>query len=165
LLRSFWRGEYVWHAMPMAWAPADWFYLISSFVMVTAFIVQLVGSWRSKTSLQQLAESQSLLLFLTSVLFMAAISLLFDFHDCVNPSREHPFFISGRIISGSLLPFALMYVAGIEFLFRPIRKWVPAGAGLACVLLLITAAEIHVRRPVFSSPYNFFALRIWQQTR
>jgi hypothetical protein len=111
--------------------------------------------------MQRLTESQSLLLFLTSVLFMAAISLLFDFHKCVNPSREHPFFVSGRIISGALLPFVLMYVAGMEFLLRPIRKWRPAALALACLLVFITIAEFQVRRVAFSSPYNFFALRAW----
>jgi len=159
LIRSFWRGEYVWHARPMNWPPADWFYLLSSIAMVTAFTVQLFLRWKNKTSLQRLIESQSFLLVLASVLFMAAISLPFDFQKCVNPSREHPFFVSGRIISGALLPFVLMYVAGMEFLLRPIRKWSLAAPVLAFLLLFITITEFQVRRAVFSSPYNFFALR------
>jgi hypothetical protein len=163
LVRSFWRGEYLWHGKPMTWPPADWFYLLSSFVMVTAFIVQLIREWKDKTLVQRLTESQSLFLVVASVLFMAAISLPFDFQKCVNPSREHPFFVSGRIISGALLPFVLMYVAGMEFLLRPIRKWIPAAPVLACLLVFITITEFQVRRDVFSSPYNFFALRTWQQ--
>ena len=163
LVRSFWRGEYVWHAKPMSWPPADWFYLLSSVVMVTAFAVQFFRRWKNKTPLQQLTELQSLLLVLTSVLFMATISLPFDFHQCVNPSREHPFFVSGRIISGALLPFVLMYIAGMEFLLMPIRKWIPAAAVLACLVLFTTITELQVRRPAFSSRYNFFALRTWQQ--
>lgn len=163
LVRTFWRGEYVWHAKVMSWPPADWFYLLSSVVMITVFAVQMFRRWRNKTAMQQLIESQSLLLVLTSVLFMAAISLPFDFHQCVNPSRDHPFFVSGRIISGALLPFVLMYVAGMEFLLRPIRKWIPAASVLACLLLFITVTELQVRRVAFASPYNFFALRTWQQ--
>jgi hypothetical protein len=163
LIRSFWRGEYVWHARPMNWPPADWFYLLSSIAMITAFTVQLFLRWKNKTSLQRLIESQSFLLVLASVLFLAAISLPFDFQKCVNPSREHPFFVSGRIISGALLPFVLMYVAGMEFLLRPIRKWSLAAPVLAFLLLFITITEFQVRRAVFSSPYNFFALRTWQQ--
>ena len=161
LVRTFWRGEYLWDGKPMSWPPADWLYLLSSVAMVAAFTVQLFRGWKNKTLMQRLTESQSLLLFLTSVLFMAAISLLFDFHKCVNPSREHPFFVSGRIISGALLPFVLMYVAGMEFLLRPIRKWRPAALALACLLVFITIAEFQVRRVAFSSPYNFFALRAW----
>jgi len=34
---------------------------------------------------------------------------------------------------------------------------------LAFLLLFITITEFQVRRAVFSSPYNFFALRTWQQ--
>jgi hypothetical protein len=147
----------------MNWPPADWFYLLSSIAMVTAFTIQLFLRWKNKTSLQRLIESQSFLLVLASVLFMAAISLPFDFQKCVNPSREHPFFVSGRIISGALLPFVLMYVAGMEFLLRPIRKWSLAAPVLAFLLLFITITEFQVRRAVFSSPYNFFALRTWQQ--
>jgi len=163
LVRSFWRGEYLWHAEPMSWPPADWFYLLSSVAMLTAFTVQFFRRWKNKTLMQRLTESQSLLLVLASVLFMAAISLPFDFQKCVNPSREHPFFVSGRIISGALLPFVLMYVAGMEFLLRPIRMWIPAASVLACLLLFITIAEFQVRRSAFLSPYNFFALRTWQQ--
>jgi hypothetical protein len=163
LVRTFWRGEYVWHAEPMSWPPADWFYVLSSVVMIAAFTAQVLRRWRDKTPAQQLTESQSLLLVVTSVLFMAVISLPFDFHQCVNPSREHPFFVSGRIISGALLPFVLTYVAGMDFLLRPIRKWIPPAAVLACLLLFITVTELQVRRVAFSSPYNFFALRSRQK--
>jgi tetratricopeptide (TPR) repeat protein len=162
LVQRFWRGEYVWHAKAMSWPPADWLYLLSSLIMVTAFAAQLLRGWKKKTPVQRLTESQSLFLVLASVLFMAVISLLFDFHTCPSPSREHPFFVAGRIISGALLPFVLIYVAGMESLLRPIRNWLPA-AVLSCLLVFITITEAQVRRAPFSSPYNFFALRSWQQ--
>jgi len=165
LVRSFWRGEYLWHGHPMSWPPADWFYLLSSLLMMVAFAVQLFGHWNNKSLMQRLAESQALLLVVASVLFMAAMSLPFDFQKCVNPSREHPFFVSGRIVSGALLPFVLMYVVGMESLLRPIRKWIPPAAVLACLLLFVTITEFQVRWVAASSAYNFFALRTWQQER
>jgi hypothetical protein len=160
--QSFWRGEYLWHKQPMRWPAADWFYLISTAVLVVVFIVQSFRKQEGRTFTQRFAGIQSLLLVSTSVLFMAAISLPFDFHQCFYPSREHPFFVSGRIISGALLPFALIYVSGLEFLLAPIRKRVPPAAILACVMLFITVTEFQVRRVAFSSPNNFFSLIAWQ---
>ena len=159
----FWRGEYVWHLQPMRWPVADWFYLFSSAVFIVAFAVQGIRNWKDSTFAQRFAEIQAPLLVITSVLFMAAISLPFDFHRCFYPSRGHPFFLSGRIVSGALLPFALMYVSGMEFLLKPIRKRVPPAAVLACLMAFVTITEFSVRQAVFSSPYNYFGLSRWQR--
>jgi len=113
--------------------------------------------------LQKLAGFQVLFLVASSVLFLAAISLPFDFHDCAYPSRLYPYFVSGRIISGALLPFALIYAGGLELVVNLVRKWVPPVAVLAFLMLFITVSEIQVRRAVFSSPYNFFALSGWRR--
>jgi hypothetical protein len=163
LVHSFWRGEYVWHMEPMRWPFADWFYLASSSVMIMVFAVHFFRKSKSGKGMQRFTGLQTLLLVFASVLFMAAISLPFDFHDCVYPSRERPFFVSGRMISGALLPFVLIYVSGLELLLRPIRKWVPPAAVLACLMVFITFSEFQVRRVAFSSSYNFFAIRAWHQ--
>jgi len=164
LTRTFWRGEYVWHGQPMRWPPADWFYLLSSCLMVLVFTLQYFRRRKHSRFIERFAEFQVLFLVLASVLFMAAISLPFDFHDCFYPSRAHPFFISGRIISCVLPPFALIYVSALESLLRPLRKWISPAAVLCCLLLFISITEFQVRRNVFSSPNNFFAFRAWQQS-
>ena len=164
LVRTFWRGEYEWHGIAMAWPTADWLYLLSTVVIGTAFAVRVLRTFKKPPVQQRLLEWQTLVLVLGSVLFMAAISLPYDFHRCPNPSREHPFFISGRIISGALLPFAIVYVAGIESLLRPFRKWIPPAAVLGCFLLFISISEFRIRRVAFASPHNFFALRKWQRS-
>ncbi|MFZ0481171.1 MAG: hypothetical protein WAL71_18675 [Terriglobales bacterium] len=161
----FWRGEYVWHMQPMRWSVADYFYLISSAVLAVVFGVQVFRKWKDSTLAQRFAEITAPLLVITSVLFMAAISLPFDFHECFYPSREHPFFLSGRIISGALLPFVLIYVSGLDYLLKPIRKHVPPAAVLACLMVFITITEVSVRQAVFSSPYNYFALSRWHRGR
>jgi hypothetical protein len=158
LTRSFWRGEYVWHGVPMRSATADWFYLVSSVVLVATFVFNFVSPRREASSLQKLADAQALFLVAASILFLAVISLIFDFHDCQYPSRLLPYFVSGRIISGAMLPFALMYACGLELVLHRFHKWVPPVAVLACLLLFITASEWRVRRVALSSPYNFFAL-------
>jgi len=68
-----------------------------------------------QTSLQRLIESQSFLLVLASVLFLAAISLPFDFQKCVNPSGNTHSLCSDALSLALLLAFVLMYVAGWNF--------------------------------------------------
>jgi hypothetical protein len=96
--------------------------------------------------------------FLASVGFFALLSIQFDFGSCVNPSREHPYFASGRLMSGALIPFAILYVYGLERLCRRL------GAGRLSLLILIvimavvTTSEIIVNRVAFASEHNWFHL-------
>jgi hypothetical protein len=163
LTENFWHGEYGWHAMPMRYLVADWFYMISSALMILIFAADLVRRRRSLPDIQSWAALESLFLVGSSVLFLATISLAFDFHEHGYPSRLYPYFVSGRIISGALLPFVLMYASGLEVVTRCFRRWIPSVAVLACLLLLITISEIRVRSTVFSSHYNFYALSGWSR--
>jgi hypothetical protein len=130
---------------------------------VALFVLDFVSRRRAISPLQRLAGFQAAFLVASSVLFLAVISLPFDFHDCAYPSRLYPYFVSGRIISGALLPFVLIYASGLELVTNRLRKWVPPVAVLACLMLFITVSEIRVRSVVFSSPYNFFALSGWRR--
>jgi hypothetical protein len=141
---------------------ADRFYVISSAVLLALFTVGFLARQKSISPLQRLIGFQALFLVASSVLFLAAISLPFDFHDCQYPSRLYPYFVSGRIISSALLPFVLLYAIGLERLTSTFRKWVSPVAVLACIMLFITISEIRMRSVVFSSPYNFFALSGWR---
>lgn len=161
LTRTFWHGEYLWHGHWMRSPGVDWFYVFSSALMIVIFAVDFWLKRRAIVSLQRFAGLQALFLIFSSVLFLAAISLLFDFHDCIGPSRLHPFFINGRIISGALLAFTLIYACGLEVVANCFRKWVPPLAVLLYLMLFITISEIVVRKQVFYSAYNFFAISTW----
>jgi hypothetical protein len=159
LIPMYWRGEFFWQGNPMRWQVADAFYLGSSYLMVVGFVLYL---WRDRRKLHRsaaLGNYLSLYLVLASVLFLAAISLPFDFHQCYYPSRAYPYFVSGRIISGSILPFALIYLVGFEYLWAPIRKYVHPIFPLLSICIFILVAEIATRATVFHSHFNFFALR------
>ena len=52
---------------------------------------------------------------------LALLSIQFDFGNCINPSREHPYFTSGRLLSGALIPFAVVYVYGVSWVCRRIN--------------------------------------------
>jgi len=90
---------------------------------------------------------------------MAAISLLFDFQECVYPSRAWPYFISGRIVIGALLPFAVLYLSGFEVLMRPVRKYIHPIIPLLLICFAITWVEVTLTATVFQSHFNFYALR------
>jgi hypothetical protein len=161
LTRSFWHGEYLWHGHWMRSAAADRFYVFSSALMIVIFAVDFMFRRKVISPMQRLAGLQALSLVAGSVLFLAAISLPFDFHDCLVPSRLHPFFINGRIISGAILPFVLIYAIGLELIADRLRKWIPPGVILLSVMAFITVSEFVVRRPAFNSAYNFWALSAW----
>jgi hypothetical protein len=157
-VQTFWRGEAGWHRELMRLVTTDWFYVFSSFVLILIFLVHFIVRWRAASPVQRLAGFEAGLVVFGLLSFMAVLSVLFDFDGCFYPSSRHPFFVSGRIISGAMLPFALMYVSGLEVAVRPVRKWIHPAVVLGLVMLLITVSEILVTRPVFSSAFNFFAL-------
>jgi hypothetical protein len=161
LTRTFWRGELIWHGLRMSSPIADMFYVLSSLVLVVVFGVTSLMQRKDTTSLQCLAAIQAFLLMAGSVLFLAVISLCVDFHDCEYPSRVYPYFTSGRIICGVLLPFVLIYANGLRLVTNWLSRWIPPIAVLSSLIFVITAFEIRVRSVAFSSPYNFFALSSW----
>ena len=158
LTRSFWNGEYVWHGIPMRSRGADIFYLLSTAILFCVVVVFLIRHWKMLAFLPRFALGQCLFLVVSSILFLAAISLPFDFHGFQYPSRLHPFFVSGRIISGVLLPFAFIYARGLEIILEQSRRWISPTIALALLLLFVTGSQVWIRRAVFHSPYNFLSL-------
>jgi hypothetical protein len=104
---------------------------------------------------QRQAISIAALSFIMSVGFLALLSIQFDFGTCINPSQAHPYFTSGRLLSGALISFAVVYVYGIAYLFRRINSAVPM-AVLALIIVFVTTSEIITNYGVFASEYNFF---------
>jgi len=156
LITSFWRGEVKWHGQPLSCPLADRFYAISSLALLGAALLGL----REKGSLstfQRQAIGIAALGFIASVGFLALLSIQFDFGSCINPSRAHPYFASGRLLSGALIPFALFYVYGIDWLFRRINPALPLLI-LGVILVFVVTSEIMVNRVVFTSEHNLFHL-------
>jgi hypothetical protein len=155
LIASFWRGEFMWHARTIGWKGMDMFYVISS---LGFFLVAVVSLLRKQTT--DAAEAQRRALWIAAVSFIAAIvflgflSLQFDFGSCINPSRERPYFFQGRLMSGAMIPFALLYVYGLHRLLRAVPALVlPA---LATIAMAITISEFFANGVAFASVYNWF---------
>jgi len=154
LIASFWRGEASWHGQPLRLRGADGFYAVSSLLGLAAAMAGL----RKQTGLsgfQRQAFGSAILVFLAGVVFLALLSIQFDFGNCINPSREHPYFTSGRLLSGALIPFAVVYVYAVSWVCRQISPALPLIA-LGLIVVLLTSSEILVNRVVFLSEHNWF---------
>ena len=154
LITNFWHGEVRWHGRPLSWQVADGFYAISSLLLLGAAIVGL-RKRAGLSTFQRQAIGIAVLSFVISVGFLALLSIQFDFGNCINPSRSHPYFTSGRLLSGALIPFALLYVYGISSLLRrasAVLQLVVMGA----IVVFVTTSEILIDRVVFASEHNWF---------
>jgi hypothetical protein len=89
---------------------------------------------------------------------LAMTSIAFDFGNCAAPSRDFPFFVAGRLASGALIPFLLLYLHGLDRIFPRAQRSRPQLLILAGLVLLLIISEIKLTRPVFSSEYNWFHL-------
>src|SRR5439155_14070054 len=149
LTTRFGRGEAKWHGQSLSWPIADGFYAISSLTLLGTARLGL----RKKDGLstfQRRAIGIAALGFIASVGFLALLSIQFDFGNCINPSRAHPYFTSGRLLSGALIPFALFYVYGIAYLFRRTNPAV-ALTVLGGIVVFVTTSEIITSSAVFVS--------------
>jgi hypothetical protein len=156
LMTSFWCGEVKWHGQPLSCPVADSFYAISSLVLLVAALLGL-RKGAGLSLFQRQAIATAALGFIASAGFLALLSIQFDFGNCINPSRGHPYFASGRLLSGALIPFALFYVYGIAWLFRRINAVLPVLV-LGVILALTVTSQIVMNRVVFTSEHNLFHL-------
>ena len=164
LMARFWRGEVEWHGERFDWQIADWVYVISSLVFIAAAIPGLRKQF-GLSAFQRHAIAVAILTVAAGIAFLGLLSIQFDFGSCVNPSRSHPYFTSGRLLSGALIPFALSYVYGICCLCRLATSrfrqahWIAtasAFAVLGAIIVFSQVSEILNTRPVFSSEHNWF---------
>ena len=155
LIASFWRGEFVWHLQRMSSAVADAFYAISSAIVILGTGVLLLRR-QSKQNDQRLILWVALLSFLSLVAFLALLSISFDFGNCTYPSREHPYFTSGRLLNAAAVPFFLLFVYVIDrFGSWTKQQWL-RWTLLAATVLVLVVSQLQVNAPAFSSRYNFF---------
>jgi hypothetical protein len=164
LIASFWRGEVEWHGEKFHWQIADRLFAISSLVFIAAAILGLRKHFALST-FQRQAIAVAILTVAAGIGFLGLLSIQFDFGNCVNPSRSHPYFTSGRLLSGAMIPFALSYVYGISCLgrlatsrFRQVR-WLDTAfplVVLGAIVVLSQTSEIFITRQVFASEHNWF---------
>ena len=136
----------------------DVFYIVSSTLFLAIFFVGNIAR-RGRTNAEtHLAAIFCLLMFAISVATLILASISFDFGIDCYPSRQSPYLTSGRLIMGTVVPFLIMYLGGLELLLNRLR------IGFARLLLLIIIADLMViseitySMQVFESQYNWFHL-------
>lgn len=154
LIASFWRGEFIWHGQRMATGWSDSFYcIVSTIALAIAIMLLCLGR---RFAPHRAALWFAVLSFASLVGFLILLSIRFDFGQCPYPSREHPYFISGRLLNAAALPFFLILAYAIETIgdwtkSAPVR-WILLGA----IAVLALISQVSVNAPALSSRYNFF---------
>ena len=155
LMTSFWRGELTWHGQLLTWGPADGFFVISSLLLLACSIVGVLKPV-AISSFQRQAIGVAISICVAGILFLALLSVQFDFGNSPGPSRAHPYFTAGRLLTGTLIPFAVCYVYGLTVLLRPAKSTVLPLAIIAGLAVFVTVSEIGTNRVVFVSEHNWF---------
>ncbi len=158
LLATFWQGEFLWHREPLAWPIANLVYVLAT---LGSLALVLAGRFGQTTEPQRQALRFALTGFLASAGGLALLSVMYDFGNCFYPSRAHPYFTSGRLALGALVPFMLLFVFGMD---RALGRLGTRAKFLvlAGMILLMLASETATDWPVFSSSYNWFHLEVAQ---
>jgi hypothetical protein len=154
LTKTFWRGEFIWHNRVIASVFMDGFYVISSGVFLLALIFDKSRSDRSCRT----ALAGSLFVVIVSVAFLAVMSMRYDFGSCDYPSVAKPYFTSGRLIAGAILPFLFLYTDGLHRILSKLRCASALLFVVGIIVVAITVSEIVLSWSVFANLHNWFHL-------
>ncbi len=156
LMATLWQGEFMWHHQPLALPVVNTLYAVLSVVFVGMALVNLSPGFKAVTGPQRRALWFGFGCFAAGVAFLGFLSIIYDFHNCFYPSREHPYFTSGRLIGGALIPFLLLFVFGMDRVLAPVKRAWARPLALIAMLLFMLVSEIVTDWPVFPCQYNWY---------
>jgi hypothetical protein len=156
LLATFWQGEFLWHRQPLALPVVNAIYAILSIGFVGVAVAALLSRSTGVTGPQRQALWFGFWCFVSAVAFLGFLSIIYDFQDCFYPSRAHPYFTSGRLMLGALIPFLLLYLFGMDSALSRIKNRWAKPLALAGLILFMLISEISINRMMFSNAYNWF---------
>jgi hypothetical protein len=158
LVETFWRGELAWQQATLAHPAADDLYVAATAVCLGLAALGLRGP---RPRGERIAEGAAWVAVLGAVAILGWLSVYFSYGPTTNPSLARPWFENGRLVAGAQVPFALLFVRGIErgaaWLPEP---WRERAVWMVLTALLVSASvsEAILTAPVVGSPYNFFHL-------
>ena len=156
-LSSFWQGEILWQRKPLAIPALNWFYVLLTLALLLCVLVALLRRQDCFSAAQRTAAWFGFACLAAAFAFFALLSVKYDFQDCFYPSRAHPFFVSGRLMLGMLIPFLILFAAGLDQALKKFALPVKFIL-LAALLLFMLASEITVDWKIFPNEYNWFHL-------
>jgi hypothetical protein len=154
-MQTFWRGEFVWHLKRIASPIADTFYSVSSMILL---ISSAVATWKRRSRGHGIVGGAVWASVLLSLAALALLSVWFEYGTSFYPSQKEPYFTSGRLIAGALIPFLVLYIDGIAFLVERFSRVTGPLVFVGLTSLLMTVSEVALTREVFQSPFNWFHL-------
>ena len=156
LMATFWQGEFLWHRQPLASPVVDTIYAISSVGFVSVAVIALLARSTDAIASQRQALWFGFGSFIATVVFLGFLSIFYDFRDCFYPSGAHPYFTSGRLMLGALIPFLLLYLYGLDrVLSRVKNNWIRPLV-LAGMISFMLISEILIDWRLFPNAYNWF---------
>ena len=155
LTNTFWRGEFIWQDKIIASAFMDGFYVISSGCF-PAFPLFLGKG--GLTGLVVLPCRLLCLFWYRWYCFLAFMSMRYDFGTCIYPSVDKPYFTSGRLIAGVILPFLFLYIDGLHRILSKLRCASALLFVVGIIVAVITVSEVALSWSVFACPNNWFHL-------
>ncbi|MDR3456534.1 MAG: DUF2142 domain-containing protein [Verrucomicrobiae bacterium] len=154
-LATFWQGEQLWHRRPLANPAVDSAYAALTLGALALTLAALLRPRSGFTTQQRAAVTFGFLCFVAMLAFFALLSVKYDFQDCFYPSRAQPYFTSGRLMLGMLVPFLILFAAGLDRLMKNFQATTRFFM-LVMLLAFMLASELATDLPVFASDYNWF---------
>jgi len=154
-LATFWQGEQLWHFQPLAIPEVGLVYVLLTLGALALTLAALVRPRSGFTTPQRRALAFGFLCCAAMLAFFALLSVKYDFQDCFYPSRAHPFFVSGRLLLGMLIPFLLLFAAGLDRLMLNFQMQTKFFL-LVVLLGFMLGCEVATDLPVFGSEYNWW---------
>ena len=155
LVPMFWRGEIVWAREILRIPAVDVFYLVTTLLCAALALWGLAG----RDTVPRLGDALSLLAVAGFAGVLAFLSLLFVFTETSNPTLHRPFFFHGRLVSGAVVPFAVVVVRGLAVGAGRLGAGARGGwVALGVVLLVVVASEAFLFTRPAGSAYNWFGL-------
>lgn len=154
---TFWQGEFLWQHQPLALPGSESIYSILSLALLIPAMGTLMPQRLNAANLLRWTLRLSLVCLAAEMVFFALLSVVYDFHDCPNPTREHPYFHAGRMMLGALIPFLLLFVYGMDRALNQFKAMSKFFILLACLGVML-AVEVATDWPALSNEYNWFHL-------
>lgn len=153
-ISTFWQGEALWYRQRLAEPLADGFYICGILISLGLVFIFLILRPQRFSSLQRAALWFAMVCLGSLFLFFAWQSVRYDFHGCFYPSSALPYFTSGRLLLGAVIPALVIFAKSLDLLLLKANGRLKFGA-LAVLLLAMLATEIHIDHPVFRSLYDW----------
>ena len=155
LFTSFYLGETYWHGTPAIMFPLSNAFFMLSFAFLPIGLGAIwIGYRRRRKVSSLLAGMLSAFAIAGSAVFLIAISLMYDFGRCCYPSPQYPYFNSGRLVYGILVPVLALYVYGVVAATGRSRWATVIVLGVS--ILLMVLPQIVFLAEVLPSRYNWF---------